>query len=75
MPKNNSHSRMFFAIDYNSVAESDPKYNPNAFQKKREKYCVGIFICIDIFFKDELQFKHGLSKLKTLKSCITAIQK
>ena len=75
MPKNNSHSRMFFAIDYNSVAESDSMYNPNAFQKKKGKILCGNIYLYRYFFKDELQFKHGLSKLKTLKSCITAIQK
>lgn len=67
MPKNNSHSRMFFSIDYNSVAESDPKYNPNAFQKKREKYCVGIFICIDIFLKTNFNLNMVYRNLRLLK--------
>lgn len=67
MPKNNSHSRMFFAIDYNSVAESDSKYNPNAFQKKRGKYCVGIFICIDIFSKTNFNLNMVYRNLRLLK--------
>lgn len=51
MPKNNSHSRMFFAIDYNSVAESDSKYNPNAFQKKKKgKNTVWEYLFVSIFF-------------------------
>lgn len=50
MPKNNSHSRMFFAIDYNSVAESDSKYNPNAFQKKKGKNTVWEYLFVSIFF-------------------------
>lgn len=58
---------MFFAIDYNSVAESDSKYNPNAFQKKRGKYCVGIFICIDIFSKTNFNLNMVYRNLRLLK--------
>ena len=50
MPKNNSHPGMFFAIDYNSVAESDSKYNPNAFQKKKGKNTVWEYLFVSIFF-------------------------
>lgn len=41
---------MFFAIDYNSVAESDSKYNPNAFQKKKGKNTVWEYLFVSIFF-------------------------
>ena len=49
MPKNNSHSRMFFAIDYNSVAESDSKYNP-IIQKKKGENTVWEYLFVSIFF-------------------------
>lgn len=58
---------MFFAIDYNSVAESDSKYNPNAFQKKKGKNCVGIFICIDIFLKTNFNLNMIYRNLRLLK--------
>ena len=67
MPKNNSHSRMFFAIDYNSVAESDSKYNPNAFQKKKGKIlCWNIYL-YRYFLKTNFNLNMVYRNLRLLK--------